>query len=88
MKKILALAMTAGIALATTGIAEARQGCGPGYHRGPHGRCLANARHGVGVAVTPGGRLVVGRFYHGRGYWNGRRYYQHRARRGPGWHYW
>lgn len=85
MKKFLAIALLAGAALTTTA-AEARDGCGRGGWRGPHGHC----RHGPGpgsgaVAIAPG--LVIGNFYQGRGYWDGRRYYQHRERRHGGWRY-
>lgn len=84
MKTVITLALAAGIALGTATIAEARQGCGGGYHRGPHGRCVPNA--GPGVVVTPRG-LIVGNFYTGRGYWDGHRYYKHRARHHAGWRY-
>jgi hypothetical protein len=87
MKTIVTLALAAGIALGTTSLAEAREGCGPGYHRGPAGHCRPNGGGGVGVAVTPHG-LVIGNFYRGRGYWDGRRYYQHRRRAHSGWRYW
>lgn len=84
MKNFVTLALAAGIALGTAGIAEARQGCGVGYHSGPHGRCIANARNRV--VVTPRG-LIVGNFYTGRGYWDGHRYFKHRARNHRGWRY-
>jgi hypothetical protein len=84
MKNMLTLALAAGIALGTATIAEARQGCGPGYHRGPAGHCRPNANNRV--LVTPRG-LIVGNFYTGRGYWNGERYYRHRARNHRGWRY-
>jgi hypothetical protein len=86
MKNFVTLALAAGLALGTATIAEARQGCGPGFHRGPAGHCRPNARGG-GIAVTPRG-LIVGNFYSGRGYWDGRRYHQHRRRHGGGWRYW
>lgn len=84
MKNFVTLALTAGIALSTAGVAEARQGCGAGYHAGPHGRCIANA--GNRVVVTPRG-LIVGNFYAGRGYWDGHRYFKHRPRNHNGWRY-
>jgi hypothetical protein len=84
MKKFVTLALAAGIALSTAGVAEARQGCGPGSHRGPQGHCMPN--RGPGVVVTPRG-LIVGNFYSGRGYWDGSRYYQHRSRAHNGWRY-
>jgi hypothetical protein len=85
MKNMLTLALAAGIALGTATIAEARQGCGPGGHRGPAGHCRPNGDNRV--VVTPRG-LIVGNFYSGRGYWDGRRYYQHRGRHSGGWRYW
>lgn len=85
MKNIVTLALAAGLALGTATIAEARQGCGPGFHRGPAGYCRPD--HRESVVVTPRG-LIVGNFYAGRGYWDGRRYYQHRRHHGGGWRYW
>jgi hypothetical protein len=84
MKRIFAVALAAGVAFAAMSPAQARQGCGPGFHRGPYGHCRPNRGPGV-VAVAPG--LVVGNFYGGRGYWDGRRYWQHRYRRHNGWGY-
>ena len=76
-----AVAATAAISFAVPAPAEARQGCGPGAHRTPNGRCVADRR------VRRGPVLVVGRFYQGRGYWDGRRYYQQRYRYRNGWRY-
>ncbi|MDB5692794.1 MAG: hypothetical protein JWO81_1857 [Alphaproteobacteria bacterium] len=84
MKRIFALALAAGVAVAAVSPAQAREGCGPGFHRGPYGHCRPNRGPGV-VAVAPG--LVVGNFYGGRGYWDGRRYWQHRYRHNNGWGY-
>ena len=67
--------------------AEAAQGCGPGFHRGPYGHCRPNgpaAGPGVGIAVGP---LVIGNFYAGHGYWDGHRYWDHRERWHGGWRY-
>lgn len=83
MKKILLLAIAAGAALSAVAPADARQGCGPAFHRGPYGGCRPNRGGGVVVA----GPLVVGRFYRGRGYWDGRRYHPHRERWHGGWRY-
>jgi hypothetical protein len=85
MKKYLAFALAAGVALTAVSPADARQGCGPGFHRGPYGHCRPN-RDGRGVAVVAPG-LVIGNFYDGRGYWDGRRYWQHRERWHRGWRY-
>ena len=84
MKKILAVALAAGAALTAIAPADAAQGCGRGYHRGPYGHCRPN--HVRRVVVTPSG-LVIGNFYRGRGYWNGRAYYRHRYWRHNGWRY-
>lgn len=82
MKYILLAAVAAGAALMAVAPAEARQGCGPGGHRGPGGYCRPNRGH---VVVVPAVR--VGVFYPGRGYWDGRRYWSHRTRWHGGWRY-
>ena len=87
MKALLAIALAAGATLVASSPADARQGCGPGFHRGPYGHCRPNRGNDGVVAVTPGGALVVGNFYSGRGYWDGRRYYQHRTRWHNDWRY-
>lgn len=73
----IAAAAAAVVAVPTT---EARQGCGNGYHRVGNGRCV---RNGPPVAVS----LRIGTFYPGHGYWDGRRYWQHRYRHRNGWRY-
>jgi hypothetical protein len=81
MNKALLLALAAGAAVAGMSVsapAAARDGCGPGYHRGPHGHCWANRGHN---------RLVVHRYYRGQGYWDGRRYWRHRRHDRGRWHY-
>jgi hypothetical protein len=83
MNRFLAVALAAGVAVAGTSATEAREGCGPGGHRGPHGHCRPNQ----GAFVGAPGRLVVGQYYGGRGYWDGRRYWQHRERRQGNWRY-
>jgi hypothetical protein len=85
MKSIIALALAAGVAVAAASPADARQGCGPGFHRGPYGHCRPNGDRAM-VAVGPRA-LIVGNFYDRRGYWDGRRYWQHRYRRNNGWGY-
>lgn len=85
MKKILLAALAVGVTMsAVPQVANAREGCGRGYHRGPRGGCRPNGGPG-GVIVAPG--LVIGNFYRGRGYWDGRRYWQHRDRYRGGWRY-
>lgn len=85
MRKIVAALLTAGIVLSTASVAQAREGCGAGFHRGPAGHCRPNGGKQV-VVVKPGAR-VVGRWYDGRGYWDGRRYWQHRYRHQGAWRY-
>ena len=86
-KMLFGLAATAAAAMtfAVAPAAEARQGCGNGWHRAPSGRCVPNRggwnRHNRGPV------LVVGRWYDGRGYWDGRRYWQNRYRHNNGWRY-
>lgn len=71
MKKLLLIALVATAGLGATA-AEARDGCGAGFHAGPRGRCIANR---------------VGGYYRNHGYWDGRRYYRHRERFNGGWRY-
>jgi hypothetical protein len=85
MRTILLGLIAAGVAVTATP-ALAREGCGPGGHRGPYGHCRPN-RGGPAVVAAPGVRLVIGNYYHGRGYWDGRRYYQHRRQWRGGWRY-
>ena len=90
LKTMLAAALVAGTALAAAAPADAREGCGPGGHRGPYGHCQPNRGAGYGrnaVVAAPGIRLVIGNHYDGRGYWDGRRYYQNRYRYHNGWRY-
>ncbi|MDQ2878631.1 MAG: hypothetical protein M3R41_06110 [Pseudomonadota bacterium] len=86
MKRLIALALIAGTALGTASVADARQGCGRGAHRGPYGHCRVNYGN-RGVIAAPGVRLVIGNYYHHRGYWDGRRYWQRRERWHGGWRY-
>jgi len=86
MKALLAIALAAGATLVASSPADARQGCGPGFHRGPYGHCRPNRGNRV-VAVAPGGALIVGNYYARRGYWDGRRYWHHRTRWHSGWRY-
>ena len=72
MKGIILAAVAACTTLVATAPADARQGCGTGFHRGPRGACVVNR---------------AGGFYRGYGYWDGRRYYQNRYRFHGGWRY-
>lgn len=85
MKALLAIALAASTAFAVSTPADARQGCGPGFHRGPWGHCRPNHRRGAYVAVAPG--LIIGNYYSGRGYWDGHRYWRHRERWRNSWRY-
>ena len=77
--KILMVGALAAASLAAAPQAEARQGCGPGFHRNYHGYCVANR----GTVV-----FEVGRFYPGRGWWDGHRWWAHRDRDDRGhWRY-
>ncbi|HEX4693165.1 GCG_CRPN prefix-to-repeats domain-containing protein [Sphingomonas sp.] len=94
MNKFLTAALTAGAALVTVAAipAQAREGCGRGYHRGWHNRCMPNRGYDRGydrgaVVAAPGVRLVIGNYYPNQGYWDGSRYWQHRYRNGNGWRY-
>ena len=82
MKRMMLLALGAGVALSAVAPADAAGGCGPGGHRGPYGGCRPN-----GPGVYGAGPVVVGRYYAGRGYWDGRRYWGHRDRWHGGWRY-
>ncbi len=73
MKILAAIGLASVIALSATAPADARQGCGPGFHRNPYGRCVPN--RGPREQVW-----VVGRYYPGRGYWYHNRWWHHRSR--------
>lgn len=85
MKKIILLSLATVAAASTLAItpAEARGGCGIGFHRGPYGVCHPNR----GTVVVRPGIPAVGVFYHGRGYWDGHRYWAHRYWSHGGWRY-
>lgn len=95
MRTPLIAAALAGAATLAAMPAEAAQGCGPGFHRGYHGRCISNrivarpvvAARPVIAVGAPGVVLRIGGYYPGRGYWDGRRYYKTRYRYGNGWRY-
>ncbi|WP_157216006.1 GCG_CRPN prefix-to-repeats domain-containing protein [Flavisphingomonas formosensis] len=83
MRNYLLAAVALGATLAAASPALARDGCGPGAHRGPYGHCRPNRGPGPVIVGAP----VVGVFYEGRGYWDGRRYWHHRDRWHGGWRY-
>jgi len=85
MRNVILGLVVAGAAM-TAAPALARQGCGPGFHRGYYGHCRPNGGPGY-AAPAPGVRLVIGNYYHGRGYWDGRRYWGHRRHWHGGWRY-
>ena len=85
-KSILGMAtLGLGLALAAGSPASAREGCGAGWHRAAHGRCVLNRRAVVRAPIAP--VLVVHRYYAGRGYWDGHRFWQHRDRWHNRWRY-
>ena len=81
MKALAAIGLASVIVLAAASPAQARQGCGPGFHRAPNGMCRPNR--------GPGGPqvYVVGRFYPGHGYWYNNRWWHRRYRDHNGWRY-
>ena len=89
MQKLLLAALAAGTVMVAAAPAEAREGCGPGMHRGEYGRCFPNGgpRGPVAVGIPGGPALIIGNRYEGRGYWDGHRYWQHRERWHGGWRY-
>ena len=89
MKKAFLALCAAGVAVAGLAAtpAAARDGCGPGGHRGPYGHCRPNRGDWNRGYNRGGATLVIGNFYQGRGYWDGRRYWQNRYRHNGGWRY-
>lgn len=84
MKALIALGAAAVIATAAASPANAREGCGPGFHRAPNGVCRPN---GDMRDRDMHDRWVEGRYYGGHGYWWHNRWYQHRHRRNGVWIY-
>jgi hypothetical protein len=73
MKTLVALGAASMIAtLGASTPAQAREGCGPGFHRARNGMCRANR----GTRE----RWIEGHYYSGRGYWYRNRWYHHRRR--------
>ena len=83
-KAVLVLALAASTAIGLASAADARDGCGRGFFRGPAGRC--RPMRGEMVVAGPG-VYRVGIFYPNRGYWDGRRFWRHRERWHGGWRY-
>ncbi|ACM30902.1 hypothetical protein MOV66_23270 [Agrobacterium sp. SHOUNA12C] len=83
MRKITLLALAATACFAVVAPAEARDGCGIGFHRGPYGYCHPD---GPRIIVVPAGP-AYGAFYPGRGYWDGHRYWVHHEWWHGGWRY-
>jgi hypothetical protein len=79
MKTLIALGAATLFATAAASPADARQGCGPGFHRTPYGRCVPNRDMQV--------RWVEGRYYAGHGYWWHNQWRHHRERRNGVWIY-
>lgn len=87
MRKLLLAAALAGAATLAASPASAAQGCGPGAHRGHHGRCIGGRAVVASRVIRGPVVLRVGGFYPGRGYWDGRRYYKARYRSHGSWRY-
>jgi hypothetical protein len=83
MKKFLMIALGLGAAVAAAAPASASGGCGPGGHRNRFGECRPNR----GPVIVVPRRPIVGTYYHGRGYWDGHRYWRHRDRWHGDWRY-
>ncbi|RST30054.1 hypothetical protein HMF7854_03845 [Sphingomonas ginkgonis] len=78
MRIISTLTIAATLAVGMAVPAQAREGCGPGGHRGPYGHCRPNRGQQA---------WIVGHYYPSRGYWDGQRWYQHRYRYHNDWRY-
>ena len=78
MKALTVLGLATVLAIGTASAADARQGCGLGFHRNFQGICVPNGRQPV---------WIVGRYYPGRGYWYGGRWYHRRYPYRHGWRY-
>ncbi|MFL6783186.1 MAG: GCG_CRPN prefix-to-repeats domain-containing protein [Sphingomicrobium sp.] len=80
MKALVSIGLASVIALAAASPAQARQGCGRGFHRAYDGMCVHDRHHRGHV-------FVVGQFYPGRGYWYQNRWWRHRSGRHHHWRY-
>jgi hypothetical protein len=80
MKILIATAAAAAVTLTVAATpVQAREGCGPGYHRASNGMCRANR----GTAQ----RWVEGHYYQGHGYWANGRWWHKRYRYHNNWRY-
>jgi hypothetical protein len=87
MKKFLIGAALIGTVLTVAAPAQARDGCGRGMFRGPHGHCHPD-RGGWDRGGPGRNAWVNGTFYPGHGWWSDGRWYQHRDRdQRHGWRY-
>jgi hypothetical protein len=73
MKTVIALSAASVLAVLSAAPAQAREGCGQGFHRTSNGMCRPNR----GTQA----RWLEGHYYQGRGYWYRNQWYQHRHRR-------
>jgi hypothetical protein len=78
MKPLTMIGLATVLAIGSATAADARQGCGTGFHRNMHGHCVPNGRARV---------YVVGSYYPGRGYWYNGRWWHSRYRYHHGWRY-
>jgi hypothetical protein len=79
MKILIGLGLATAIAGIAAVPAQAREGCGPGFHQARNGMCRPNR----GTRA----RWIEGHYYAGQGYWWHNRWYQHRHRRNGVWIY-
>lgn len=82
MKILTTAALASVMALTVVAPAQAAQGCGPGFHRTPHGRCVPNNGPMAGQVAW-----VEGRYYAGHGYWYHGRWWHRRYRVHNEWRY-
>jgi hypothetical protein len=80
MKSLAIFGLATALAVGAASTADARQGCGVGFHRNMRGRCVPNMRGRQQV-------FVVGRYYAGRGYWYNGRWWHRRYRYHNMWRY-
>jgi hypothetical protein len=84
MKLYLLGAAAMGALLTLSAPAQAHDGCGQGFSRGPHGNCHADGYRPGPAPVA----YVDGRFYEGHGYYYHNHWYHDRYRHHDGsWRY-